>query len=72
MTPEEIKTRRAAAGLSHADVASQLGLHSRTIERWESGYTAPSKAETIALEVVFSEQVGAKSSPSPRRKAQKR
>ena len=72
MAPEEIKARRQQAGLSYADVASQLGCHTRTIERWEIGETFPSKAEIIALEVVFSEQVGAKSPSKPSRKSNSR
>lgn len=72
MTPDEIRARRKAAGLTYADVASELGLHTRTIERWETGVTTPSRADLIALDVIFSDQVGAKSAPAPARKSQKR
>lgn len=58
--------------MTYADVASVLGLHSRTIERWEGGITAPSRAEQIALDVVLSEQAGAKSPSVTARKSQKR
>jgi transcriptional regulator with XRE-family HTH domain len=53
MTAQELRARRVAAGLSQADVASALGLHARTVERWELGKTFPGKAELIALEVIF-------------------
>lgn len=72
LTPEDIRQRRLEADLSMADVASALEINTRTIERWETGAARPSKADLIALEAVFAEQVGAKSSLAPRRKSQKR
>lgn len=49
----ELRTRRQNAGLSLADAASKLGLHTRTIDRWEFGQTRPTKAELIALDVIY-------------------
>jgi len=72
ITADDIRQRRVAAGMSIADVASQLDCHTRTIERWESGETQPNRAELIALDFLFSEQVGAKPSSSPARKTNKR
>jgi len=72
LTPEDIRQRRIEADLSMADVASALDLNTRTIERWETGAARPSKADLIALEAVFSEQVGAKPTSRTARKAQKR
>lgn len=72
LAPEDIKGQRLAAGMTVADLASALGVSVRTIDRWENGETFPSRAESIALEVVLSEQAGAKSSPRPRRKSNNR
>lgn len=72
IAPEDIRIRRHETGMTVADLASAMGVNARTIERWESGETSPNKAEQIALDVVFSEQDGAKSTPAPRRKSQKR
>jgi DNA-binding transcriptional regulator YiaG len=72
LTPEGIRDRRVAVGMSHAEVAVALGVNARTIERWEQGSRRPSKPDLIALEAVFAEQAGAKSSSRPARKSQKR
>jgi DNA-binding transcriptional regulator YiaG len=68
MEPEEIRARREGAGMTPADLASQLEVSTRTIARWEAGEKVPTRAERIALDLIFSEQVGAK---SPRRTTRK-
>lgn len=37
MTPQELKSRRLAAGLSTELLAVQLGVKSNTVRRWEEG-----------------------------------
>jgi DNA-binding transcriptional regulator YiaG len=68
MTAEEIRARREGAGMTPADLAAQLGVSVRTLARLEAGQKDPTRAEIIALDVIFSEQVGAK---SPRRTTRK-
>lgn len=72
MNPEEIKARRAAAGMSPEELAVALDVSVRTISRLESGEYPASRAQQIALDVIFSEQVGAKSVTPPARKSLKR
>lgn len=35
MTPEQLKTRRAALGLTQAQLATQLGITVSTVAKWE-------------------------------------
>ena len=37
MTPDELKSLRAAAGLTQRDVAERLGVNRLTVARWEQG-----------------------------------
>jgi transcriptional regulator with XRE-family HTH domain len=38
---EELRTRRAALGLSQAQLAGRLGISQQTVSRWESGSAIP-------------------------------
>lgn len=72
MTPADIKTRREEAGMAPEDLASVLGISTRTLGRWESGESSPKKSDLIAMDVVFSEEVGSKSPRRPARKSNSR
>lgn len=72
ITPEDIRPRRISAGMSTTDLASELDLHAKTIERWETGVSRPSRADLIAIEAVLADKAGAKSSPRTSRKSNKR
>lgn len=72
MTPDEIRSRREAAGMTPEDLSAELGISTRTLARMESGVKDPTKAELIALDWIFSVQVGAKSASATTRKAHKR
>ena len=37
MTPKQLKAIRAKLGLSQAQLADKLGVHPRTMRRWELG-----------------------------------
>ena len=37
-----VRGLRESMGLSHDDIADRLGVHPRTVWRWESGETKPS------------------------------
>ena len=72
MAPDEIKTRREEAGLSQDALGAALGVDGRTIYRWEAGEIIPKTRDLIAIDVVLSEQVGAKSPSKPSRKSNSR
>ncbi len=61
--PDVIRTRRAALGLSQADLAEQVGLDKRQIRRYEAGEAQPvlSAARLIAqaLDITLDELAGA-------------
>jgi transcriptional regulator with XRE-family HTH domain len=50
---DRIRTERAAAGLTQAQLATLTGLNVRTIERFEAGELRPTKAACTLLALVF-------------------
>lgn len=51
--PEEIRTARAALGLTQKDLASRLGVSENTLSRFESGDQIQSRAIDNLLRVSF-------------------
>ena len=50
MTPAEIKAARKRLGLYQCDLASLLGVHMRTVRRWEAGHCPISRPAALLLE----------------------
>lgn len=48
--PDHLKTTRQKLGLSQEDLARAVGVSFATINRWESGKSAPSKMGRAAFE----------------------
>ena len=49
MTPEELRSRRAALGLSQLAIAERLGIPRNTWARWERGELAVEKPVLLGL-----------------------
>jgi DNA-binding transcriptional regulator YiaG len=49
MTKTKIKKLRLKLRLTQKNLSEKLGVSVRTVQRWESGVTVPSKSESIAL-----------------------
>lgn len=45
----DVKALRSSMGMSTEDLAGRIGVHARTIERWESGKVAPSPLASSRL-----------------------
>lgn len=54
----EIRLARKGAGLSQAEVAAHLGVSSQAVSQWESGATAPTSENLIAMSTLFSAPLG--------------
>jgi transcriptional regulator with XRE-family HTH domain len=52
MTGEGLKEKRAALGLTQAQLAEILEVKSNTVARWERGILSVPKAIELALETV--------------------
>ena len=52
MTPLEIHTALASAGLSQSRAAAMLGVHSNTFSRWAAGSSSPNRAQADALRAL--------------------
>jgi transcriptional regulator with XRE-family HTH domain len=52
MTPEEMKRRREALGLTQAELARELGLDSITVSRYERGVNPIPKHIGLAVEAL--------------------
>lgn len=52
MTPEEIRTIRAATGLSQARFALRYHLSTRTVQDWEQGARSPGAAGEALLTAI--------------------
>lgn len=48
----ELKARREALGLDQAGLAARLGVHMRTISKWERGVHAVPEMAALALQVL--------------------
>ena len=53
ITPTRIKQARSRLGMSREDLASELGVSMRSVDRWEKGGTIQSKAIKTALMAVI-------------------
>lgn len=49
MSPQDIKSRRQALGLSQAQFGAALGMSTRSVEEWEAGRRAPPGLLALAL-----------------------
>jgi transcriptional regulator with XRE-family HTH domain len=49
MTPDDVATIRALAGLTQEELAARLGVARLTVIRWESGQCEPGAAHAAAL-----------------------
>jgi transcriptional regulator with XRE-family HTH domain len=52
VTKDEFKKLRESAGHTHASLASAMGVHLRTVWRWELGETIIPKVVELALRYV--------------------
>jgi transcriptional regulator with XRE-family HTH domain len=52
MTPQEMKRRREALGLTQAQLARELGLDSITVSRYERGVHPIPKTVELAFEMI--------------------
>jgi DNA-binding transcriptional regulator YiaG len=50
MTAEDIKALRERLDLSRRELAAQLGVAKRTVDRWEQGYGNPNCSAEKILE----------------------
>lgn len=69
--PPRINTKalRASMGLSIDGLAEKIGVHGRTISRWENGHTDPSPLAVARLrELQQADAQGQPGSGSPRRR----
>ena len=59
MTPADLKIRREALGLSGEQLAARCGIQSRSVRRWEAGFTpVPDFVEDVLLEIeVFTDRL---------------
>ena len=59
MTPADLKIRREALGLSGEQLAARCGIQSRSVRRWEAGFTPVSDfVEDVLLEIeVFTDRL---------------
>ena len=53
MDGNELKTLRAGAGLTQADLARRLSVDVSTVSRWERGERKISQANEIAIRTVI-------------------
>jgi hypothetical protein len=53
LTPEEIRTNRAALGLSRPELAVRLGVEEDLVRRWEENSTLPSRVMDRSLRLCF-------------------
>lgn len=61
MTPEQIKTARAALGITQQELSNRVGVSWNTVSRWENGKSKPhSFLQKKLKEVLNSDQVFAK------------
>ena len=51
----DIKELRTKLNLTPAELAVKLGVHIRTIKRWESGETKPSKLALTLIDIIREE-----------------
>ncbi|HEV8635169.1 MAG TPA: helix-turn-helix domain-containing protein [Chloroflexota bacterium] len=64
MTPDELKRRRAALGLSQTALAALLGVPRNTVWRWEAGELTVEKPVMLALAL---DQLAHLATAAPRR-----
>ncbi len=62
MKPDELMAARKAAGVTRMELAAAIGVHERTVYRWERGEHPISKTASITLRAVLEK-------PSKRRTA---
>lgn len=52
-TKERLKEARRSAKLSQSAIASELGIHFRTVQNWEKGLTPIPTSALPALDLLF-------------------
>lgn len=52
MSGPELKARREALNLDQAQLAERLGVHKRTVSKWERGVHAIPEMVTLAFQVL--------------------
>ncbi|MCL2360987.1 MAG: helix-turn-helix domain-containing protein [Defluviitaleaceae bacterium] len=55
---ERIKNQRSQSGLSQEKVAELVGVSRQAVTKWETGQSAPSTANLIALSEIFGVSLG--------------
>lgn len=68
MTPADLRVWRTRHELTQDSLASQLGVHINTVNRWETGATAIPGFLSLALETLERQPVQNGDTPMPRRK----
>lgn len=56
MSDFDIKKIREQLGVSQEKLAEMLGVHSRTVQNWESGTTIPKAKHAILRDIVIKQQ----------------
>jgi DNA-binding transcriptional regulator YiaG len=54
LKPNDLRKKRVAAGMKPADLASALGVTTRTLDRWETGETPITTIHEMAIRSVLS------------------
>lgn len=62
VTPDELRKRRAVHGLSQGGCAKKLGVHQRTVSRWEKRDTVIPATASIAIRTRLPSQAEARQS----------
>ena len=52
MKGKELKTRRAALGMTQVELAEVLGVQPNTVARWENGVLAVPRVVALAMDTV--------------------
>ena len=52
MTPDDLRARRLALGMSQSQLARALGIHVRTISKWERGVHTIPPHVALALDAL--------------------
>lgn len=67
MSGDELKARREALGLDQAGLATRLGVHMRTISKWEREVHAVPEMAALALQVLETERKPKRRPPQQQR-----